>query len=114
MGYYNKDKKDGQWKEFDNSGTVVVNGVYDNGEKRDGVFKGEYYSEGKKAEESIEYYDYNSVIMAKGLVIDDNLKIGNWIYYHKDGAKKSSGEYVKNKKRPPKGEGGMVGPMQLT
>jgi antitoxin component YwqK of YwqJK toxin-antitoxin module len=79
--YYDEDIKVGEWKEYHNDGSILVDGIYDNGQQWNGIFKEGYYSDGKKAEE---YRDYsvNNSILSEGLIIDENEKIGKWTYYH--------------------------------
>ena len=69
--------------------------------KWNGIFRDEYYFDGIKAEEHNDYFaDGGSTakISAKGLMINDSIKIGKWDFFRKDGSKKNSGDFDKNKK----------------
>ena len=76
--------------------------MYKNGKPFNGSFKGEFYFDGEKAEEKINYFSDGGTtaeISSKGLTIDNgNIKIGQWNFFHKDGSKKSRGRYDNNKK----------------
>ena len=81
---------------------MKIDGTYKNGNPFNGLFKGEFYFDGEKAEEKINYFSDGGTtaeISSKGLTIKNgNIKIGQWNFYHKDGSKKSRGRYDNNKK----------------
>ena len=96
MGYYNADKKDGRWQEWDINGSIKINGTYNDGNEWDGIFNSSIYSNGIKAIPEQDHYDSGN-IKEEGLVLGEN-KIGKWTYWHENGEKKAEGNISNDKK----------------
>ena len=56
--------KNDKWIEYDQSGDLKIDGMYKNGNPFNGLFKGEFYFDGEKAEEKINYFS-DGVLLQK-------------------------------------------------
>ncbi len=90
-GSYYNNKPDGIRREFDSLGNVVKGYIF-----VDGVLYGEGIIDrlGKKQGQWKEYYE-NGQLMASG-VYKNNLRVGNWLFYHRNGNIEQKGSFSAN------------------
>jgi uncharacterized protein len=124
---YKSDILTGYFKEFDRNGKITLNLLYRDGKlvdlpKSDSLGideKVDYDSTGKVCKKGYfkhgvpvgihrEYdeigkvknafiYNENGVIVSQGIINDDGIKEGKWIYFFDDGLKRSEGLYLNNR-----------------